>query len=680
MFMHQPARRIAVPSRLDASLEWLETDGLGGFAMGTATGVRTRRYHSLLSASLGSPTHRAAFVKGVDAWIETPEGTWGLSSQQYAGGYVAPDGADHLVDFSHEPWPTWTFRLPSGLMVVHELLVKRGSPLVALSWRLVGWAPYARLAIRPLLACTDLHTHHHENPAFRFDATIQSSTCQSSTCLSWQAYDHVPAIFAAAANDSYIHDAVWYRGLEHSEEGSRGFDALEDLGSPGCFRWDIVEDEAVLLLSVGEVAETNPRNAASPIERIRGIRDSERDRRAALTTSLHRAADAYIVERGQGKTIVAGYPWFGDWGRDTFIAMRGLCLAGGRLTDAKSILREWADATSEGLVPNRFADAGDAPEYNTVDASLWFIVAAGEHLDACDAWTRNDRHEDHQKIGEAMLRILEAYARGTRYAIRACDDGLLAAGEHGQQLTWMDARVDGREVTPRIGKPVEIQALWINALEYGSRLDARWASVKAQAMASFAERFWNEERGCLFDVVDVDHSPGAIDKSLRPNQVLAVGGLPLSIVEPGRARQIVETIERTLLTPLGLRTLAPGEPGYCPRYEGGSRERDGAYHQGTVWPWLMGPFIEAWLRVHGPTSANARTARERFIAPLLGHLREGGLGHVSEIFDAEPPRLSRGCPFQAWSVGELLRITCLLDRMEATVESTTRIAIGVASS
>jgi predicted glycogen debranching enzyme len=374
-----------------------------------------------------------------------------------------------------------------------------------------------------------------------------------------------------------------------------------------------------------------------------------------LPTALDRAADSYLVRRGRGRTIVAGYPWFTDWGRDTFIAVRGVCLAAERFDEARDILVEWADSVSEGMLPNRFADQGEAPEYNSVDASLWYVVAVAELIEMTKGRGVVDERT-RARLQDAVLRIVEGYAAGTRFGIRLDADGLLAAGVPGVQLTWMDAKVGDWVVTPRVGKPVEVQALWLNALSIASRLDARWAEPLARGRQAFLERFWNEERGSLADVVDVDHVSGTRDDAVRPNQILAVGGLPVAVLDGARAARVVDTVERRLVTPLGLRSLAPGEPGYAGRYEGNGLQRDSVYHQGTVWPWLMGPFVDAWVRVRGGTAAARRQAREQFVMPLLAHLGEAGVGHVSEIADGDSPFTQRGCPFQAWSVGELLRL------------------------
>src|SRR3989441_2365646 len=304
------------------------------------------------------------------------------------------------------------------------------------------------------------------------------------------------------------------------------------------------------------------------------------------------------------------------------------------------------------MLPNRFPDRGETPEFNAVDAALWYVVAVHEFLQL----DTGDTPRDRRILEGAIEAILSGYAGGTRYGIRVDDDGLLAAGEPGVQLTWMDAKVGDWVVTPRIGKPVEVQALWLNALRIGSGLSERWAELYARGRTAFEARFWDETRGCLHDVVDVDHRRGTVDPAFRPNQIFAVGGLPFPVLEGERARRVVDAVEARLLTPLGLRSLAPDEPGYTPRYDGGVRERDGAYHQGTVWPWLMGPFVEAWLRVRGGTAELIAEARRRFLEPLLAHLDEAGVGPLPQIAGGDPPHTPPRCPLPAWSVGEALRL------------------------
>jgi glycogen debranching enzyme len=660
----EPERALGAPSLPPLDAEWLETDGLGGFASGTVSGIRTRRYHALLLVATTPPTGRMVLVNGLEAWVATPTGTYALTSQRYTPDVVHPEGWRRVESFAADPWPTWVFRLEDGTRIEHQLLSVHGSPGVILTWALADDpSGEVTVSVRPLLSGRDSHALHHENPAFRFDGS------RAGESIRWRPYDGVPSILAAS-NGSFEPAPVWYRNFLYTEERARGLDHVEDLASPGIFSFDLSRGEAWLTFTTdgGVQAEQTapaPRASGSPgflahegesPERALGaLLEGERTRRRGFRGKLHRAADAYLVRRGTGKTIVAGYPWFTDWGRDTFIALRGLCLATGRIDDARQILLEWAGAVSEGMLPNRFPEAGDQPEYNSVDASLWYVVAVHDFLEAVARARRRVSAAHLKELRNAILAIVSGYASGTRYHIRMDEGGLLRAGEPGIQLTWMDAKVGDWVVTPRIGKPVEVQALWLNALRIVCELDPRWMEAYERGLGSFERRFWIEAKGYLYDVVDVDHVSGTADTSLRPNQIFAVGGLPHPLLGGIRARQVVDAVEAHLITPAGLRTLAPSEPGYVGRYEGGVRERDGSYHQGTAWPWLIGPFVDAWIRVRGDSPDAKGEARDRFVNPLLAHLDPSGLGHISEIADAEPPHTPRGCPFQAWSLGELIR-------------------------
>lgn len=639
---------------MSSEQEWLEADGLGGFASGPVSAPRSRRYHALLMRAVGSPAHRFVLVNGMDVHVRTPDGSFALSSQRYQPGVVAPDGSTRLESFGRAPWPTWTFRLPCGRAVRQELCVPHGRAASVLLWTIEGDPTGCALTVRPFLSGRDPHALQHENSAFRFASET------SNRALIWRPYDGVPAI-AISATGAYTHAPTWYRHFLYEAERERGLDDTEDLASPGTFALDFVAGEAVLIFTSPEDEDGRVAfGAERPRELATHWRTAELKRREALGPALHQAADAYIVRRGTGRTIVAGYPWFTDWGRDTFIALRGLCLATGRLDDARAILLEWAGLVSEGMLPNFFPDGGATPEYNSVDASLWYVVATRDYLTACKTAGQRVAKIDLERIRTAIDAILTGYVRGTRFGIHADEDGLLFAGQPGVQLTWMDAKVGDWVVTPRIGKPVEVQALWINALRIGTEFNSSWSDLANRAHASFGLRFWNADLGCLHDVVDVDFQSGHTDSSLRPNQIFAVGGLPFALLDGERATSVVRVVEQRLLTPLGLRTLSTDHPDYRPHYEGGVRERDGAYHQGTVWPWLIGPFVQAWFRVNGANTENKAEARRRFLEPLRAHLEVAGLCHVSEIADAEAPHTPRGCPFQAWSLGELLRIEALL--------------------
>jgi predicted glycogen debranching enzyme len=629
--------------------EWLEPDGLGGFASGTATGIRTRRYHALLLAATTPPTGRTVLVNGFDAWIETEAGTFALSSQRYDPGVTHPDGAARVTSFSIDPWPQWIFELEDGTVVEQSIVVPHGSPMVAVSWSVRSTRERALLSVRPFLSGRDYHSLHHENGAFRFEPD------RIARQLVWRPYQGIPAIHVLA-NGDYDHRPEWYRNFRYDEELGRGLDASEDLASPGTFHWDLARDSAVLLLGAAPAAETAIPHDGDAREIVAAIHERERARRAQFASPLHRAADAYVVTRGSGQTIVAGYPWFTDWGRDTFIALRGICLASGRVDEARRILLEWAGAISEGMLPNRFPDHGEAPEFNSVDASLWFIIAVSDLFDAAARTQLEIAPPERVTLERAVDAILTGYSRGTRFGIRLDDDGLLAAGVPGVQLTWMDAKVGDHVITPRIGKPVEVEALWLNALWLAGRHSPAWQEVFTRGVSSFAERFWNEAAGALYDVVDVDHRPGTADATFRPNQIFALGGLPVVLVDADKAARALDAVEARLWTPIGLRSLAPGEPGYVGHYGGSVSARDGCYHQGTVWPWLLTPFVDAWVRVRGGGRAIRAQARERFFGPLLRHLDEHGLGHIAEIADGDYPFSPNGCPFQAWSVGEALRL------------------------
>ena len=649
--------------------EWLEADGLGGFASGTVSGIRTRRYHAILLTATKPPSGRVVLVNGFDAWVETEGGTFALSSQLYNPDVTHPDGARRIEEFKADPWPQWVYALEDGTKIQFELFACNGASVTVLAWRLLTSNRKTILSFRPFLSGRDYHSMHHENGAFQFAPQIQGKR------LAWHPYSGLPGIIALS-NGEYLHQPDWYRNFLYEQERARGLDFAEDLAAPGVFSWDLSRGEAACILAA-EGFENGLLTTDCPPEKLAAdLRGAELRWRQKLSLPLDRSADAYLVKRGTGKTIVAGYPWFTDWGRDTFIALRGLCLATERFDDARDILLEWAGVVSEGMLPNRFPDQGDQPEYNSVDASLWYIIAVHDFLEARKTGGRKLLEWQKKTLQQAVEAILTGYSQGTRFGIHMDQDGLLAAGIPGVQLTWMDSKIGDWVVTPRIGKPVEVQALWLNALWIASQFNEKWKEPFLRGQENFCARFWNEQGGYLYDVVDVDHQPGKVDELFRPNQILAVGGLPIPLIEGERAKRIVEAVTQRLWTPLGLRSLAPEAPGYAPQYEGGVRERDSVYHQGTVWPWLIGPFVEAWVRVNGESDGAKRDARTRFLMPIMEHLNNAGLGHISEIADADPPHTPRGCPFQAWSLAEVLRldrvVLALPERKEIRASSRAR--------
>jgi len=632
---------------INKETEWLETDGLGGFAMGTTNGIRTRRYHAMLVSATTPPTGRMALVKSLDAWVEVDGSLFHLNSHMYFPGVVSPNGAESIESFQRDPWPKWTYRLPRGMTLEREVFMPHGHPAVVVSWKLFNAKEPVRLSVRPLLSAQDYHSLQFRSADFRFDADIFEKT------VCWKPSSHAPLI-TALHNGHYHHQPDWYRQFLYEQEQERGLDYVEDLATPGLFQWTLFKTRALLILTTGVEKPTSPDQIHHVEEMYDRYRTHEEERRKAFASPLARSADNFFVKRDHGQTLIAGYPWFTDWGRDTFVAIRGLGLATGRLTETRKILLEWAKSISEGMVPNRFPDSGEAPEYHSVDASLWYIIAVYDYLKA--AHEGSPSRKDWSEFQAPVEKILKAYSQGTRWGIKADADGLLWSGEGDDSLTWMDARVNGKAMTPRVGKPVEVEALWLNALWVGGHFSENWEALFKKGLTSFQNRFWMGAGEYLYDVVDVNRQPGTGDGAFRPNQVLAVGGLPLTLLDEGKAKLMLKNVEEKLLTPLGLRSLASGELGYRRRYQGGVVERDSAYHQGTVWPWLMGPFVEAWVRVRGNTAAAKQEAREKFLEPLLAQMDQGGLGHLSELADSEEPFTQRGCPFQAWSLGEAVRL------------------------
>jgi predicted glycogen debranching enzyme len=628
-------------------LEWLETNGRGGFASGTVAGANTRRYHALLLVAKRPPVERSVLVNHLEEWVETGSDTFPLSTNIY-GGVVHPDGYRRCLRFSSDPWPTWSYQ-EGDLSLQRELFCSWGRDLVVVRWSLTdGPARGVTLRVRPMLSGRDYHATHHENAAVLVQAWIGERQ------VTWQPYSGLPPVHAFH-NGQYRHTPDWYRRLHLPAERERGLDDQEDWWSPGEIAYQLLPGECAEL-----VLTTEPRDGTdvSDLEKDELARRKQltasAPRRNHLAKSLWRAAPAYLSVRGDRHTIVAGYPWFTDWGRDSFISLPGLCLVSGWHELAWQVIDAFAAHVSEGMVPNRFPDAGEQPEYNAIDASLWFVHAVDRYLSH-----GGDDAQVKERVWPAIKQILDGYRRGTRYGIRQDEDGLITGGAPGAQLTWMDVKIGDRPVTPRHGKPVEIQALWVRALAIGEQLAARcgeaeYASVcrkdRDRAIRAFRDRFWCEPSGYLYDVVD---GPEGDDATLRPNQLYAIA-FDDGLVSKEQANRILDVIRTRLLTPVGVRTLAADDPRYRPRYEGGVSDRDSAYHQGTVWPFLLGSFVTAWIKTKGRSPQAKKQARE-FLQGLERHLDEACLGHVSEIFDAEPPHAPRGCPGQAWSVAEPLR-------------------------
>jgi len=641
-----------VCTNLDASLrrEWLETNGIGGFASGTINGCNTRRYHGLLVAATKPPVGRLVLLSKFEETLIVNGTSYELGTNRYPG-TVHPQGFQFLKAFRLDPFPVITFRV-DGIEIEKTLFMVQGENTTVIEYALKS-APDSvtlKLELRPLIAFRDYHSLTHENGA------ISSRVDQQSELISVSPYQGLPGLYLANNAQEVESTGNWYRNFEYDAERERGLDFQEDLFNPCVLSFDLSSTRKAAV-----VASTEPHDVKSA-EQYRAREISRRKENAGRSpvnndfiNSLTGAADQYIVSRGDQKSVIAGYHWFSDWGRDTMIALPGLTLPTGRHDVARSILRTFSQSVSQGMLPNRFPDAGETPEYNTVDATLWFFEAVRAYL----AYT-GDLTFVQEELYDVLTDIINWHVRGTRFGIKLDSAGLLNSGEDGVQLTWMDAKVGDWVVTPRRSKPVEIQALWYNAICIMEELAGctgdesakkRYNSMAALTKWSFNRLLWNEKGGYLYDVIN----GGPPDASIRPNQIFAVS-LPHSMLSPERAKQVVNVVEQHLLTPYGLRSLAPGDPHYRGRYTGDGASRDGAYHQGTVWPWLMGPFITAYIKINGGSEA-ARRQAELWLTPLKEHLSDAGLGHISEIFEGDAPHGPVGCIAQAWSVAEILRAT-----------------------
>jgi len=635
---------LADPDRAER-LEWYETNGLGGWAASSVSGTHSRRYHGLLVAATTPPTGRRVLLSRLDETLETAEGPIELAASRFPGA-VHPDGHRRLERFRLATFPEFEYRA-GGLRLLKSVAAIDGENTTVVVYEVLEADRPFVLALRPFFAGRDYHALVRANDAVARDAVFADHV------LSYRPYPDDPLVSIAAPGASWTADPDWWRDFEYTFERERGLDFREDLFTPGVLRVRLgAGSRLAVVVTAGAPARRDGLELLEAERRRRHDRATPFAHAHPLCRALARAADGFVVRRGETlRTIVAGYPWFTDWGRDTMIALPGLCLVTGGLDDARRILAAFARATERGLLPNRFPDHGETVEYNTADASLWFFVAVRAYLAA-----GGDAEFVAGELAPVLREIVAWHVRGTHHGIRQDDDGLLRAGEPGVQLTWMDAKVGDWVVTPRHGKPVEINALWYNALRILADLEHRFggqgqaAALRKRAAAvkrSFVARFWSEDAGYLFDVVD----DGQADARLRPNQIFALS-LPYPLLDRRRARSVLRAVEQRLTTPLGLRSLDPGDPDYCGRYQGDVPARDGAYHQGTVWAWLLGPYVTALVRVRG--ERGKREAR-RLLESFSTHLGEAGLGSVSEIFDGDEPHRPRGCPLQAWSVAEILR-------------------------
>jgi predicted glycogen debranching enzyme len=627
-----------------SKLEWIETNGLGGYASSTVLGLNTRRYHGLLVAALNPPIEREVIVSKLDETLIIKNKSYELSTNQFPG-KIHPEGYKYLVEFNKDLFPEFIYQV-CQVKIKKTISTIHCQNSTTVIYDILDAENGFTLHLSPFIAMRDFHSLRKANDNIRSEYSFQNGMFE----LKFNS--HPNSLYANISKGDFVSQQDWHYNFEYLEELDRGLDFREDLFKPGYFKVNLNKGDKVVI-----TFSTNPitRDCLSVFnqEKLRREKIIEKSKDNEILKSLTLAADQFIVNRkAMGKTIIAGYHWFSDWGRDTMIALPGLTLSTNHYNDAQSILETFANSMDRGMIPNRFPDRGEAPEYNTVDATLWFFIAVKKYLDAT-----NDFYFVRETIYPRFKKIIEWHEKGTRHNIRVDYDGLLYAGEPGVQLTWMDAKIGDWVVTPRQGKAVEINALWYNAIMIAAYLadifnDKECITLYKQNAStiykSFQETFWNNEMGYLYDYVDSDYN----DSSFRPNQLYAVS-LPHKLMDKEKAKAIVDKVYEKLYTPFGLRSLSPDDKNYKSIYTGNQYSRDSAYHQGTVWNFLLGAFADA-IEYAYPEEKKERI--KKIIEDFIPHLSTAGLGTISEIFDGDYPHNPKGCISQAWSVAEFLRI------------------------
>lgn len=653
--------------------EWLVTNGIGGYASSTLVGANTRRYHGLLVGALQPPLGRTVLLAKIDEEVTIGDHTYYLGTNEYPNDTVHPAGFVHLQEVRlEEGIPTFCYAMGKAILR-KTIWMEHGSNTAHIHYSLDGASPSpATLALILLGNYRDYHGDTSGSLEWNFGVTPLPGGCEVRAFPGANPY-----WLLTQPEARFVPTGVWYWHFVYRRERERGLNFMEDLYMPGLLRATLAPGESLTVTATTENPAAVEMDGAVSLHRAR---QRQQGLLAMATSSLGSvelpnpiaqlvlAADQFIVRRPipatlehanirtversddmveEAYSLLAGYHWFGDWGRDAMISLPGLAVLTGRLAEAKGILRTFARYVDRGMIPNRFPDQGQTPEYNTVDATLWYFQALYHYL----------AHTADQQLLEDLFPVLADiiswHLQGTRYGIHMDEDGLLTAGEAGVQLTWMDAKVGDWVVTPRMGKPVEINALWYNALRlmriWADSLgqpSGRYAEIARLSRESFARRFWYGPQGYLFDVVD---GPEGDDPSLRPNQIFAVS-LPYSLLDGQKARAVLEAVTAKLLTPRGLRSLSPDDPRYVGHYRGDQWRRDSAYHQGTVWAWLIGPYVDAHLRIYRDPAA-----ARRLLEPFFTQLSEAGIGSLGEIFEGDAPHRPCGCISQAWSVAEVLR-------------------------
>lgn len=635
--------------------EWLITNGLGSFASGSISGANTRKYHGLFVASLQAPTARTLLFSRVDEYVNQVN----ISTNLWGPDNVSPRGCERLVAFSIYPMPTWVYELDAGYFVKQVVMLPSKQQVVlGYSWVAKNKGAAAEVDLHLLFNHRDFHGETHGNDDWRFQQQPQENG------VVIKAFAGAPELHITLAGGKYKEEPNWYRGYYYPRETERGLGDREDAYHAGVLSLSLADGQSVVLNASLQAVAAMP-SLQEVVRELIAHQDMLQGKagrpESVAVKRLVQAADQFLVWRDStnSQSVIAGYHWFNDWGRDSMISLPGLTLASGRHDLARSILSTFQSYLSEGMLPNNFPDAGHTPHYNTSDATLWWAWSLKKYLEA-------SKDLDFVKAAlPALESVVDWHMKGTRFNIRLDqNDGLVTGGADGVQLTWMDAKVGDFVVTPRRGKAVEISALWYNFLRTLEELHlalgtdgARFGEMAEKTRLGFRS-FWNADAGCLFDVINED---GSKDDSVRPNQLLALSLRP-GLLTDEQAKSMLAVVESELLTPRGLRSLSPKHRDYKATYGGGKAsanqyDRDVTYHQGTVWGWLFGPWIDARINVFGRTEANVSLIRERLASVIDEHLLfEDGMGSVSEIFDGDSPHKARGCVAQAWSVAELLRV------------------------
>jgi predicted glycogen debranching enzyme len=647
--------------------EWLITNGLGGYASSTVLGINTRKYHGLLVAALNPPGQRTVCLSKLDEDLICNREVYRLGSNEF-NDTIYPQGYKFIRQFTVNPFPTVTYEV-TDFEVNKTVFMPKLKNAVCAIYKVTNHSGVnAKLSIYPMVTCRYYHNviNHQKTP---LHITQQQNSKEAQLTFN----DQNAVVTCRITDGVFKEKPNWVNQLLYRDEESRGESSNDDCYQPGTFEISVPEGESTFALTTAasRSIEENQKilDTFRSVEQTVEAYNQEVTRLTGLLSSFYQlhteapvtdwlnwvlqAADAFIVQNMQKrKSVIAGYHWFEAWGRDTFISLPGLMLVTGRYSDAEDILSNFSRYCKDGLIPNFIADESSEPAYNTVDGTLWYINAVLQYL----KYTGNFGYVK-QNLWSTLKSIIEKHEKGTQFNIRLDSDGLLL---HGSRLTWMDAFVDGEEVTPRSGKAVEIQALWYNAVKTMELLAGKFgeadlaekcAGIAEKAAVSFNQKFWNPKQRCLFDVVE----SSGVDSSIRPNQILAVS-LDFSMLDNVKGKQVVDLVNQELVTPYGLRTLSLDDPKFVGKCSGNRRSRDTAYHNGTIWPWLLGPFISAYLKTSNDTAENRKVALQNYVLPLLeGTIRKDGLGSVNEIFDCDPPNEPRGCIAQAWSVAEPLR-------------------------